>query len=145
MNVSTGTDSSSSETALGLVTEMQDRFVRIQVFGEIDLAVADRLRVEIVQLGEDQAKVILDLSGVSFMDSAGLGAMLGIARSLTAKRSELWISDLSPAAARIIALTGTSRLLQFEGITFCPVCSNETPQSTERCVECSAKILPAPP
>ena len=49
--------------------------VRLSLFGELDLAVADRLTSRLQQLASAHATVILDLSDLQFIDSTGLAIL----------------------------------------------------------------------
>ena len=45
--------------------------------GEIDLYTAPALRDSLVRAGESSSRVVIDLTDVTFLDSTGLGVMLG--------------------------------------------------------------------
>ena len=47
---------------------------------------------------------VLDLGGVDFVDSSGLGAIIGL-RKLLAPRTEVELAALSPRVAKVFALT----------------------------------------
>ena len=82
--------------------------------GEIDHhnAGAVRQKIDLRMMSEMPGEVILDLSGVSFMDSSGLGLILG----RYAKGEELGIvisvSNPTPAASKILDLAGMERLVK---------------------------------
>lgn len=63
----------------------------IGVSGEIDLATAPRLREQLVRLVTEHAGriVVVDLSGVTFCDSLGLGVLVGAQRRARALGGEL--------------------------------------------------------
>jgi anti-anti-sigma factor len=79
----------------------------VRVGGEIDIGVADPLQEGLLRImREHTARLLLDLSGVSFMDCAGVQAL-----ALTRRRAELRGGSMdliaaSSAARRIINLTG---------------------------------------
>ena len=83
-----------------------------RVSGEIDHHAARRLREEID--GEVfrtlPGSLTLDLSGVGFMDSAGLGLILGRLNLMTSRKGVLRLSGLRPPVARILMLAGVERL-----------------------------------
>ena len=83
----------------------------IHVRGEIDIATCERLRDAIEpHLGPKQT-IVLDLSGVQFMDSSCLH-VLGQARgTLTADGGSLTLRNPSEAARRLLTAAGAEQLL----------------------------------
>ena len=83
-----------------------------RITGEIDHHAARRLREEID--GEVfralPGTLLLDLSGVGFMDSSGLGLILGRLNLMTSRKGVLRLSGLNPPVARILMLAGVERL-----------------------------------
>ena len=63
---------------LGIAVERQDGVTRLDVAGELDLATAPALREAVAGLlaAGEALTLVLELSGVSFLDSSGLGALL---------------------------------------------------------------------
>lgn len=71
----------------------------------IDAAVAIRFKDQMRELVEGgEARVILDLSRVSFLDSSGLGAVVAVMKML-APGQELELAGLTPTVAKVFALT----------------------------------------
>ena len=83
-----------------------------KIIGEIDHHSARRLRGEIdTEVFRQLPRTLtLDLSGVGFMDSAGLGLILGRLNLMTGRMGVLRLSGLNPPVARILALAGIERL-----------------------------------
>lgn len=77
----------------------------IAVTGELDAATAGDLRDHVVP---DQGDVHLDLSGVDFIDSSGLAAIIESHLRLSAVNSRLLIVDRSPAVQRVFELSGVA-------------------------------------
>jgi|SRR5579884_4198317 len=79
---------------------------RVLVEGEIDLMTSPQLKSALEQELSTGEQVILDLSGVQFIDSSGLQAIL-IALQATADDGKLKISSRLPAQAhRLFELVG---------------------------------------
>lgn len=78
----------------------------IALAGDIDIETARELRAHFVEQVTDPAtRVVVDLSGVEFMDSSGLGALVGgwqIVRDV----GELRIAGARSAVERVFTLTG---------------------------------------
>jgi anti-sigma B factor antagonist len=90
----------------------QDR-VTVLVEGELDLATADELRRLLDTELSRRRAVKLDLSGVPFIDSTGLAAILAALRGSEEGRGELQIEgELQPQTRRMMELTGVLGLLE---------------------------------
>src|SRR3954465_6048288 len=63
--------------------------VIVTVFGEIDLSTADQVTSEILAVTDGLPRVVVDLSGVSFVDSSGLNALLRPKPPPTGRRNPL--------------------------------------------------------
>ena len=86
----------------------------IHVRGEIDMATCERLRDAIEpHLGPRQT-IVLDLSGVGFMDSACLNVLLQARGTLTADGGSLVLRNPSDAARRLLTVSQTQHLLEGE-------------------------------
>ncbi|TCJ20598.1 anti-sigma factor antagonist [Rubrobacter taiwanensis] len=102
-----------------LVTEVRGVPV-VTVTGEIDLSSAPRLRTAIIEATPPADApvrcVVVDLTRVEFIDSSGLGVLIGRYRELKAAGMELRIvlRDGGPAA-RIIRMTGLESTLDVYG------------------------------
>lgn len=55
--------------------------------------------------------LVFDLSGVSFLDSAGLGALIGAVRRLRQMGGEVTIASPRPLIARVLHTTGFDRIV----------------------------------
>jgi anti-sigma B factor antagonist len=83
----------------------------IYVQGEIDMATAERLRDAIEpHMGPDQS-IVLDLSGVAFMDSACIKVLVQARGKLTQDGGSLILRNPSPAAHRLLTITGVEFIL----------------------------------
>lgn len=89
----------------------EDGLTLIYVQGELDLATAERLRDAVEpHMGPDQT-IVLDLSGVEFMDSACIAVLVQARGRLTGDGGSLVLRNPSPVAHRILTLTGIEFIL----------------------------------
>lgn len=113
-----GASADGSETAaLGRLTlRVHDRGARrtLILSGELDLASRPLLDEALAQLGQERIEaLVLDLSGVSFMDSTGLHAVL-VTKDLCARRGcELLFVRGSTQVQRLFELSGVLPQLKF--------------------------------
>lgn len=89
-----------------------DGAVRVCVAGELDLAVAPALSLQLERLKGTLKVVRLDLSAVTFMDSMGLGTVLGAALDARRDGWELEIcGPLTRPVHRVIEISGAGPYL----------------------------------
>ncbi|MDH7479458.1 MAG: anti-sigma factor antagonist [Syntrophomonadaceae bacterium] len=94
-------------------TEQEVLLVRLK--GELDLAAADRVRGELDQrmVLNNTRHLLLDLSRVTFIDSSGIGVILGRYRKLAGSGGRLGILRPQPQVKRILDIAGVSSLVPF--------------------------------
>ena len=79
----------------------------LAVSGEVDLATAPTLRQRVVQAIDDGARqVVVDLSEVGFMDSTGLGVLIGGLKRLRQLDGNLIVVNPSDPVRKILEVTG---------------------------------------
>lgn len=75
--------------------------------GEIDLHTAPRLSAAVdAALAEDPVHVVLDMGGVTFCDSRGLGTLVILARAAARSRAVLVLANLGDFLRRLLAVSG---------------------------------------
>lgn len=86
------------------------------IFGDIDHhnAFSIRSRIDEKLLGDKPEVLALDLSGVSFMDSSGLGLILGRLNKAEEVGAVLTIQNPSPQIRKILDLAGIGRMITIE-------------------------------
>ena len=78
--------------------------------GNLEQATADQFREAIAQL-TDKREVIFELSAVPFVDSAGLGALIGAIRRARELRGEAVVSSARPSVKRVLEIVGLPRIV----------------------------------
>jgi anti-sigma B factor antagonist len=91
------------------VSETPDAVV-VAVSGELDVATAPALREELYRaIDQHLPKVIVDLAEMNFIDSTGLGVLVGALKRVKEGNGGLELRALSPSARRVFEITGLSR------------------------------------
>ena len=81
--------------------------------GEIDLNNVDELISQLTAtIAGGAHDLVVDLDGVSYLDSAGLGALVGAHKRLVAAGGTLTIRCSRQRVLRLFELTGLSRVLR---------------------------------
>jgi anti-sigma B factor antagonist len=87
----------------------------VSVSGELDIATADRLAEELARTAERSARrVIVDLVGLTFIDSVALGVLTEGARRLRAAGGTCIVVSQDPRILRVFEITGLDRIFQIE-------------------------------
>lgn len=96
--------------------ERKDGLVRVRLVGEIDHHNAVALRTELdAFIGEERPqKLALDLSGIGFMDSSGLGFVMGRYALMQRYGGELVLESPGERTMKIFELAGISRMIKIE-------------------------------
>ncbi len=85
-------------------------WVVIPLRGDADLAAAPALRRQLAQVASVPAWVVLDLSGLDFIDSTGLGVLVGMLRRVRAGGGDVRIAGARPGIERVFSVTGLDQL-----------------------------------
>jgi anti-sigma B factor antagonist len=91
---------------LRLSTRKHDEFVAVTVTGELDIATSPDLKSyfhKIMLAGPGQ--VIIDLGGVSFIDAAGLGALVALKDRAESQRTALRLAEVPASILRLMKIT----------------------------------------
>jgi|SRR5690348_14000614 anti-sigma B factor antagonist len=79
----------------------------LAVTGDLDLATAPRLAEHLAMAGGDDVRaVVLDLRGLTFLDSSGIALLLSATRRAEAEGWSLTIAGTPPQARYVIELCG---------------------------------------
>jgi anti-sigma B factor antagonist len=92
-----------------------DSMTTLEVTGEIDAFTAPQLKEKLMPLCRDSRVVYLDLSQVDYIDSTGLGVLIGAYKSLRAAAGRLVITGVSPRLERLFRITGLNEIIEIEG------------------------------
>jgi anti-sigma B factor antagonist len=86
----------------------------LSLIGELDMVSAPRfVRQAAEALREGARRLLVELDGVSFVDSAGLAALLNVLRRATAAQAPLVLVGARPAVRNILAQTRLDREFTF--------------------------------
>ncbi|HEY7932633.1 MAG TPA: STAS domain-containing protein [Solirubrobacteraceae bacterium] len=84
--------------------------ILLTLSGELDLSTVGALEATIASItAKDPERLIFDLSGLRFMDSAGIAVLVDTARKLPVQ-----LRDPSPIIRRVVELTGLSDVLPIQ-------------------------------
>jgi anti-anti-sigma factor len=96
--------------------ERQGTLCLVRVHGEVDLSNAHEVSAAIGTLmGQDARRLVVDLSDITYLDSAGVALLLRLAERLRARRRRLHlVVPRGSPVRRVLDFTGLPRVIPLE-------------------------------
>lgn len=105
--------SGKSEVIMQLEKNRRGRELRVVLSGELDHHNAAIIREEIDRELDGSVKLLtLDMSGITFMDSSGIGVVLGRYRRMSESGGKLRMGGMSIYAEKILRMAGVLAMLE---------------------------------
>ena len=83
----------------------------LPISGDVDLASAPSLREHLTEITEAApAFVVIDMADLEFIDSTGLGVLVGTLRRVRAAGGDVRLARARTGIARVFAVTGLDRV-----------------------------------
>lgn len=116
---------------LALSTSQVGDLAVVTVGGEVDLDTASQLGDHALDAVRDVSPhVLLDLTGVTFMDSTGLKVLLSVQRRAELAGGSFGVAGPSRAVRKILALTGLDQTFDiYETVDEAPATRSTAPSS----------------
>src|SRR4051794_3433761 len=81
--------------------------VVIRLTGELDMSTAERFASVVhAALADAPGRIAVDLAGLAFCDSIGLGTLIVLSRAATNQQTYLQLRNPRPAFSRMLDITG---------------------------------------
>lgn len=94
--------------------EVVNDLIIVHFFGEVDCSNAPIYRQELTHLLEERKEdVIFDFKATSFIDSSGIGLVLGRYNQLKFEHRTLVLSGLNQVGYRLFELTGLFQIMPY--------------------------------
>ena len=101
---------------LSLETRQENDRTVIEVGGEIDVYTAPKLRERIIELvDEGQYHLVVDLEKVEFLDSTGLGVLVGGLKRVRGHDGSLQLVCTQERLLKIFRITGLAKVFAIHG------------------------------
>lgn len=82
----------------------------VSLYGELDVATSPELREQLIRVvGDGRARIVLDLEGVDFLDSTGLGTVVAALKRARTHGGDLRLVCTRGRITRLFELTGLDK------------------------------------
>lgn len=97
-----------------LTHERQRGTVTVHLSGDLDHNTAAQIRMEIDRLIEDPSvrRLVFDLSGLGFMDSSGIGMMIGRYKTMMRRGGSIAVLPGGGQVDRMMELSGLYQIIE---------------------------------
>lgn len=94
--------------------KVDNQYMIIRFIGDVDSSNVGKYRQRLTELIESYNKdVVFDFSRTMFVDSSGIGLVLGRYNQLKREHKKLIICGLNPVAYRLFELTGLFQIIPY--------------------------------
>ena len=98
---------------MNLVVTTGERYAVLRPEGRLTAPSVPKLRAALEDLvGAGSSRIVVDLSSTEFIDSSGLGALIGGLKSARVAGGDLRIAGVTDAVRRVLKLTNLDRVLR---------------------------------
>lgn len=102
--------------SLNIEMEIKHDVLLLRLSGELDHHSADLLREEATKAIETYQirHIVMNLEQLDFMDSSGLGVILGRYKQIKQNHGEMVVCAISPAIQRLFDMSGLFKIIRLE-------------------------------
>ena len=96
---------------IGLNLNQHDNCAVLAVSGEVDVATVPKMREQLHSLvarGDD--RIVVDLDAVDFLDSTGLGVLVGALKRVRSSGGDLQLICSQPRIRKVFEVTGLTKV-----------------------------------
>ena len=101
---------------VNLKNDIDTDFWDVYVIGELDVSTADQFKEYLYKLIDKEIRSIrFDLSNLDYIDSTGLGVMIGVLKRIKIENKEIYIKSPKDNVKKIFSITGLDKIFKMEG------------------------------
>ncbi len=94
----------------------ENNFWEIHLEGELDVSSADKLKEYLHNLADEKIlDMKINLENLDYIDSTGLGVMIGVLKKLKIDNKEIYILNPKNNVKKIFTITGLDKIFKMEG------------------------------
>lgn len=102
--------------SVNIESRLDNNFWNVGIDGELDVAGADKVKEHLNRLIEDKPMdVKIDFTNLEYIDSTGLGALIGVLKRLKVNEKDIYIINARKNVKKIFTITGLDKIFKVEG------------------------------
>lgn len=89
----------------------------LKLKGEIDIYTSNIFKDELQKLtsSDERVDIHIDATELEYIDSTGLGVLIGALKRLKSKDKDIYIKNTKPNVKKIFSITGLDKIFKLEG------------------------------
>nr|WP_276521903.1 anti-sigma F factor antagonist [Geobacillus stearothermophilus] len=109
-------DKGEHAVSLAIDLEVKQDVLIVRLSGELDHHTAEELREQVTDVLENRGirHIVLNLRQLTFMDSSGLGVILGRYKQIKNVGGQMVVCAVSPTVKRLFDMSGLFKIIRFE-------------------------------
>lgn len=101
-----------------IIVSNYDEENNIQVIspnGEIDLSTAEQFKSELKKATDEKiTDILIDMSNLDYIDSSGLGIMIGTLKRLKLQNKDIYLKNVKDNVKKVFIITGLDKIFKME-------------------------------
>lgn len=83
----------------------------VTLIGDVDIASSNQLKEELNRmLDESERSIILDCGDLQYIDSTGLGVLIGVLKRVKGKSNDVIITNIHANISKLLRITGLDKI-----------------------------------
>ena len=88
------------------------KYTEVSLSGSLDAVTSPDAEVKLMAAANEATSMVIDFSALTYISSAGLRVMLGLAKTMQKKDGKLVISSLSPQVKEVFDISGFTAIFR---------------------------------
>ena len=102
--------------SVNIESRLDSNFWSVGIDGELDVAGADKVKEHLNSLVEENpVDLKIDFTNLEYIDSTGLGALIGVLKRLKVNEKDIYILNARKNVKKIFTITGLDKIFKVEG------------------------------
>ena len=100
------------EAKMNILINKTPKYTEVALSGSLDAVTSPDAEVKLMAAVNEASAMVIDFSDLSYISSAGLRVMLGLAKAMQKKDGKLVISSLSPQVKEVFDISGFTAIFR---------------------------------